>query len=295
MDVHLRDLRYFLAVAEELHFTRAAERLFVSQPALSRQIRHLEQQLRVPLFVRDRRRVELTAAGAALQAVARDLMAAWDAGQRQVGDAAAREAAVLRIGFATGLGRGLLPAVTDLLTERHPTWRLDVRQVPWTDPTGGLAEGEVDLAIVWLPVPGADRLGLRSVVLATEDLHVALPARHPLGDLAAVPLAELLDEPFVALPREAGEARDFWLASALRDGRPARVAAEAISADEAMEAVAAGLGVVLVAAGNAELHRRQGLVTRPVTGVPPAQLAAVWYADDARPVVRDAVEACLAV
>jgi DNA-binding transcriptional LysR family regulator len=92
MDAHLRDLRYFVAVAEELNFTRAAERLHLSQPALSKQIRGLETTLRAQLFRRDRRQVELTAAGAALHAVARNLLQDWDDGVAMVGDAAAQDA-----------------------------------------------------------------------------------------------------------------------------------------------------------------------------------------------------------
>jgi DNA-binding transcriptional LysR family regulator len=105
MDAHLRDLRYFVAVAEELNFTRAAERLHLSQPALSKQIRGLETTLRAPLFRRDRRQVELTPAGTALHAVARSLLQDWDDGIAVVSDAAAQDARVLRVGTLTSIGR----------------------------------------------------------------------------------------------------------------------------------------------------------------------------------------------
>ena len=101
MDAHLRDLRYFVAVADELNFTRAAERLHISQPALSKQIRGLETALRAQLFLRDRRRVSLTAAGQALLDVARPLLGRWDEGTAAVADAVAAEARRLRVGTLT--------------------------------------------------------------------------------------------------------------------------------------------------------------------------------------------------
>ena len=207
MDVHVRDLRYFVAVAEELHFTRAAERLFVSQPALSKQIRALEEQLRVELFVRDRRNVSLTPAGEALLPAARELIAVWDAAQQAVADAAAAAAAVLRIGFSTSVGRGLLPRIQQHFARVRPNWRLQLRQVDWDDPTGGLRDGTSDLAIVWLPVPAADRFS--QLVLVEEPRHVALRAEHPLAGRREIEFAALLDEPFLALPEDAGSPRDY--------------------------------------------------------------------------------------
>src|SRR6266567_8093544 len=109
MDAHLRDLRYFVAVAEELSFTRAAERLHMSQPALSKQIQGLETAVQARLFARDRRHVSLTAAGTALLNVARPLLGHWDDGIAAVGDAAAAEARKLRIGTLTSIGRDLYP------------------------------------------------------------------------------------------------------------------------------------------------------------------------------------------
>ncbi|WP_274912572.1 LysR family transcriptional regulator [Streptomyces sp. WZ-12] len=289
MDAHLRDLRYFLATAEELNFTRAAERLFISQPALSKQIRQLETGLRVRLFHRDRRTVTLTEAGAALLPRARELLGLWDEAQRAVSDAAAAEAAVLTLGVSTSVGRGLLPAVRAQFAERRPNWRIQVRQVPWGDGTAGLAGGTADLALLWLPFPGQEAFAVE--VVATEPRWVALPAGHRLADAAEVPFAELLDEPFLALPESAGALRDHWLATDERGGRPVRIGAEVAGADETFEAVEEGLGVVLLAAGNAAIYRRPGVVARPVVGLSPSQLALAWRADDHRTALRDAVEA----
>ncbi|MBL1091103.1 MULTISPECIES: LysR family transcriptional regulator [Streptomyces] len=289
MDAHLRDLRYFVATAEELNFTRAAERLFISQPGLSKQIRQLEDGLRVRLFDRDRRTVTLTASGAALLPRARELVQLWDEAQRAVSDAAAAEAAVLTLGISTSTGRGLLPAIRARLAERRPNWRLQVRQIDWADATAGLADGETDLALLWLPFPGQEAFAVH--VVATEPRWVALPAGHRLAAAAEIPFAALLDEPFLALPESAGVLRDHWLAVDERAGRPVRIGGVVANADETFEAVAEGLGVVLLAAGNATIYRRPGVVARPVTGLTPSRLALVRRPDDHRTVLRDVLDA----
>ena len=289
MDVHVRELRYFVAVAEELHFTRAAERLFVSQPALSKQIRSLEEQLRVDLFARDRRSVSLTPAGEALLPAAREVIAVWDAAQQAVADAAATAAAVLRIGFSTSVGRELLPRIQRHFARVRPNWRLALRQVDWGDPTGGLGDGSSDVAIVWLPVPAADRFA--QLVLVEEPRHVALRADHPLAGRREIEFAALLDEPFLALPEDAGSPRDYWLGVEHRAGRPARIGGIVTNAEETFEAVLAGLGVVLLSAGNAEIYRRPGVATVPVRGISPSRLALLWREDDHREAVRDFIRA----
>lgn len=289
MDGHLRDLRYFVAVAEELNFTRAAERLFVSQPALSKQIRRLEDDLRVRLFERDRRTVALTAPGEALLPAAREMLGRWDQAQREVADAAAAAAAVLTVGLSTSVGRGLLGAVRDRFAERRPGWRLRMRQVDWADASAGLASGDVDVAFVWLPVTAEGAFHLR--VVAREPRWVAFRDDHRLAGRDEVDFADLLDEPFLALPESAGPLRDHWLAVADRGGRPVRVGATVANADETFAAIEEGSGIVLLSAGNAAIYRRPGVRAVPVAGLPPTELAAAWRRGDDRTVVRDFVDA----
>ena len=284
MDAHLRDLRYFVAVAEELSFTKAAnERLFIAQPTLSRQIRLLETALRAKLFERDHRTVRLTTAGEVMLTRARLLLGQWDEAQSAVAEAAAAADMVLRVGFHTRIGRGLIPAVTTRMAQLLPGWKLTFRQVSWRDPTAGLASAEVDVAISWLPVPDTGLLSWQ--VVATEDRWVALPASHRLAGRAAVTLDDLSGEPFIALPATAGPLRQFWLAAAERQAPP-RIAAEAETAEETFEAVASGLGVALLAAGNAELYRRDDVVCRPVTGLSPSRLAVLWRTGDHRTAIQ---------
>lgn len=297
--MHLRGLRYFVAVAEELHFTRAAEQLHVSQPALSKQIRSLESELRVSLFVRQRRTVHLTAAGAALLPQAKAILGAWSQAEQYLAAVTAAERTTLTIGISTGLGSGLLPAVRARLAEIAPHARLQVRQVLWGDATGGLAAdgpGRTDAAFVWLPVPNPERYEWLEVSI--EPRLIALPATNPLADRHDLDITDVLDEPFLALPRESGALRDFWLANEVRNSRPARIAAEIASTEETAEALVAGLGVCLVAEGNAPLIAREGVVIRPITGLMPARLALAWRGDDQRPLLmqlRTAVHAASTV
>jgi DNA-binding transcriptional LysR family regulator len=291
MDVHGRDLRYFAAVAEELHFTRAAERLYVSQPALSKQIRMLEKQVGAALFERDRREVRLSAVGAALLPHARRILAEWEAAQEAVARVVADRAAVLVVGMSTSPGRGgVLPAIRSRFTAARPDARLTLRQVSWHDSTTGLADGTCDAAFVWLPLPNPDRY--RWVVVAEEPRLVAMPDTHPLADREIIDFTDLLDEPFLALPDSAGPLRDYWLATDARGGKPALIGAEVASTEETYEALVAGLGVVLLAAGNTPLITLGGVVTRAVRGISPSRFALAWRADDRRPLVQEYVRAC---
>jgi DNA-binding transcriptional LysR family regulator len=289
MDAHLRDLRYFVAVAEELNFTRAAERLHLSQPALSKQVRGLEATLRAQLFRRDRRQVELTAAGAALHVVARSLLEDWDDGVAVVADAAAEDARVLRVGTLTSIGRALYPAITDKFAKRQPGWQLELHTCGWGDPTAGLRDRTADAAFVWLPLDAAE---IETAVLATEQRFVAISARHPLAGRHTIDFAEIVNEPVAALPASAGSQRDFWLAVDARAGQSPRVAAEVSAADEKLEIVSSGAAITLLAGGNADIYAREGIVCIPVSGLEPARLAIAWRRGDRRPAVRDFVQAC---
>ena len=290
MDPHLLDLRYFLAVAEELSVTRAAERVFVSQPALSKRIRRLERDLGVALLSRGHRAIALTAAGEALRPRARAMVEAWDAALVEVRAAAGEEAGEVAVGLHTAVGRGLYARAAPALADRHPGVRVTLRAVGWEDPTAGLADGSSDVALVWLPLPDDPRIATR--VLLSEPRLVAMPAGNPLADAADLTMDDLLDEPFVALPPEAGPLRDFWLATAERGGREPVVAAVATGADETFEMIDAGVGVALVSAGNAGLYRREGVVACPVAGLAPCELAVAWRRDERRRAVLDMVD-CL--
>ncbi|MBS2531157.1 LysR family transcriptional regulator [Catenulispora sp. NF23] len=289
MDVHLRDLRYFVTVAEELSFTRAAELLYMSQPALSKQIRQLELTMRVTLLRRDSQGTALTAAGAVLLPVARRTLERWDDASPGVLAAGASERRVLRVGLQSSIGRGLYPALLERFSRLQPDWRVELKLCGWTEPCAGLLKRNVDVALVWMPVPA----GVRTRILLSEPRWVALPSGHHLADQVAVDFAALLDEPFIALPRSAGAAREFWLAGCERAGKPPHIALEAANPDESFEAIAAGLGVRLLPAGDAAVYARPGIAFSAVPDLTECQLAVAWRHDDQRPEVRNFTMACV--
>ena len=286
VDVHLRELRALVAVADEQSVSRAAERLHLAQPALSKQLQALERQVGTPLLVRLPRGVALTEAGRALLDPARAAVTAWEGGLAAVRDLAATQELV--VGMQTAVGRGLQRRALARFRELAPGVLPVLRLVGWQDPTAGLGDRSSDVAFLWLPVP-SDELDVLPV--ATEERWVAMPADHPLAARDRVPFQELLDEPFVALPDRAGPLRDFWLARDERGGRAPVVGAVAETPDAVFEAVTSGLGVVLLAAGNAALYERPGVVSRPVEGLGPTVLALAWRRTDRRPVVGAFVRA----
>jgi len=286
MDVNVRELRYFLAVARELNFTRAAETLYVSQPALSKQIRALERSLRVELFERRSAGVTLTRAGAELVPHAEQIIDVWEGAKRSISKASD---CTLVIGMHTSPGRGLLPTVRAMMVADCPEVELELRQVAWSDRTAGLADQSTDAAFVWLPLP---RPPYRWVTIAREPRLVALPKEHRLASRESVSIGDLLDEPFLALPGSAGPLRDFWLALDERDGHPVRVAAEITDTEETYEAVASGIGICLLAAGNAPIFDRGAVTMLPVGDLGPSELVLAWDERHCPPLLETFASMC---
>ncbi|MFF9870017.1 LysR family transcriptional regulator [Streptomyces sp. NPDC013953] len=292
MDVDVRLLRYFIAVVEEGTLTRAAERLFVSQPALTKQIKQLETQLEVRLFTRSRTGMTPTEAGRILAGRVPALLADWDQVLREAKGAASRAAHLLRVGFIASAANEATPGIVGEFTRRWPGWRVDMRQATWSNPSAGLADGEVDVALLRLPFPGQD--ALRTALLFTEPRWVALPAGHPLAPRDVIPFRDLWNEPFVAAPPETGRWRDQWLAIDERDGHPVRIGAVTDQPDDWLSAIANGYGIALAPASAARFYARPGIIYRPVSGVSPTQVGVAWApADDSNPIVQDFVHCCL--
>jgi DNA-binding transcriptional LysR family regulator len=292
MDVDTRLLRYFAAVAAEANLTRAAARLYVSQPALTKQIKHLESQLGVRLFTRSWAGMTLTPAGQALAGRTPAVLAEWDRALRETKAAASRATQVLRVGFMSSAANEATQEIIAAFARRRPGWRVDLQQAAWSDPTAGLASGDVDAALLRLPFPGQDEVRLE--VLLTEPRWVVLPATHPLAGRDQICFSELWDEPFVAAPQETGWWRDYWLATAERQGHPVRIGYVTDQPDAWLAAIANGYGIALAPESATRYYARPGIIYRPVTGVSPSQACVAWPpANDTDPVVQDFVRCCL--
>jgi len=291
MDVSTRLLRYFAAVAAEGNLTSAAERLLMSQPALTKQIRQLESQLSTQLFTRSRAGMALTPAGHALAAATPAVLAAWDQARQQALAAARSADRVLRVGFISSAANEATQLIIAAFTGLRPLWRVDMVQAAGSDPTAGLAAGDVDVALLRLPFPGQD--AVRTEVLLTEPRWVVLPSGHPLAARQQIGFEQLWDEPFVAATTGTGWWRDYWLAAGERQGHPVRIGYVTDQPDAWLTAIANGNGIALVPESAARYYARPGLVYRPVTGVSPSQVGVAWPpAADTSPVVQDFVRCC---
>lgn len=286
MDVDTRLLRFFAAIAEEGNLTRAAHRLFVSQPSLTKQLKHLESQLGVRLFTRSSTGMKLTEAGHTLAERVPPVLADWDAAVRETRSTAR----VLRVGFLASAA--VLEDIIAAFAECRPGWRIDLRQASWTDPTAGLANAEVPVALLRLPFPGEASFGVRS--LFSEPRCVALSSTHPLAARTEIAFPELWDEPVIVTQSLKGTWRDHWLATSERDGREVRIGCVAEQPEEFLAAIANGHGIALVPASTCRQYERPGVAYVPVTGLSPSEVGVAWL-PDAGDGVADFVRCCLDV
>ncbi len=265
--MELRHLRYFVAVAEERHFGRAAARLHMAQPPLSQQVRRLEEELGVALLRRTTRRVDLTDAGAAYLVRAREVLAAVEAAGEEARQVAAGIAGRLAIGCVGSATYSLLPALARALREELPDLDVTFRgEMLVPDQVAALRDGTLDLALLRPPV---DEVAVQVRTLRTERLVVALPEGHPLAARDVVQPADLAEEDLVVHP-----GRSVMHAVVLRTCREAgfepRMRHEVDQTSTLVTFVAAGLGVALVPEPVSSLGVA-GATYRPLAG----QLAGV--------------------
>jgi DNA-binding transcriptional LysR family regulator len=283
VDLDLRKLRYFVAVAEHLHYARAAEELHIAQPVLSRQIHALEHELSVTLFERDRRGTKLTPAGTQLLTDARPLLASAEAaGRRAV--RASRSKDTFTVGFMPGL---VVATAIRTISARHPELSIQVMRTGWDDQAEVIRDGRVDVGYVRLPV---DQRGLRVEPLLTEPRVAMLPAGHRLAGKEFVHLVDLADEHLLQQFDVVPEWRD--VARELRDGRY-RETPLMRTVEEKLEHVAAGNGIVVLPLSTAVSYPRQDVVHVAIDDIAHSQVGVAWDSGRRTPLIPEFVAIAL--
>jgi DNA-binding transcriptional LysR family regulator len=282
--VELRQLRYFIAVAEELHFRRAAARLHISQPPLSQQVARLEAELGCRLLNRTRRRVELTAAGEAFLRDARATLGELDVAVATVRRIDTGQAGLLRVSFVGSALLSIVPGIVQRFRGARPEVEIELRERSTLEQLRALSAGIADVGLVRSPVELDDALGAE--VVLRERTVAAVPASHALAKLRRVPLRRLAAEPLVLFPREQAPGfHDLLTGRLAATGTSPRVVQYAPEMLTIIGLVAAGIGVSPVPASVARLAL-DGVTYRPLTGAPDAELLAVTRAGDASPLVE---------
>jgi DNA-binding transcriptional LysR family regulator len=274
MDVSIRKLRYFVVVAEELHFTQAAGRLFIAQQSLSKQIRELEEQLGTTLFHRTRRTVELTDAGRVLLERIRPVLSGLDDAidaTRRTGRGAQQ---CLRIGFGMFAALELTSLILEEFTRARPEVGVEMREYPLTDQTAGLLDGWAHIAFVRPPlaVPG-----LVYEPVFTEPRVLSISRKAPLARQSELDVADVLDLQLSVGRSEDGEYRRFWCLDQYRTG-PGRPPLRTSTNTEELQLVANGLACTVNPAAVARYLPHAEVACVPIRGIPGSTVALAWLA-----------------
>jgi DNA-binding transcriptional LysR family regulator len=293
--MELRLLRYFVTVAEEMHFGRAAVRLAMTQPPLSQAIRALEESLGVALFVRTKRTVELTPVGKDLLPDVRRLLAQADALRPLAQSLARGEAGVLSLAFVSTADYGLLPALLREFGARYPGVRLQLTEATSDVQIEELVAGRIDAGLVIPPLPPRHAMSLDYLPIAREPLVIAMSAEQAAAlnsnEDTAVDLHELSGAPLVIFPRRlAPGLYDMIMGCYGAAGLTPRIGQEAIQMQTIVSLVSAGMGVALVPQSLRHL-RRTGVVYRPLLGAGPiVETGLVWRSAEVSPVLAGFID-----
>jgi DNA-binding transcriptional LysR family regulator len=284
--MELRHLRYFVAVAEEKHFGRAAKRLHIAQPPLSRQIQRLEAELGFTLLDRTRRRVELTAAGKVLLAHARAALEALELGVHEAHRASLGEHGRVAVGYPSSLAYSGLTGLLRAFRLRFPDVELGLRELSPGEQIEAIRLGQLDVGFVRGPLHEPSLVSER---VRRESLVLVLPTDHPLAQKKTVSLSAVANEPFVLFPRRRGPTfYDLLIRLCESAGFTPRIVQEAPQVD-VLSLVAAGFGVSIVPSSVRELGRHD-VALCGINGAPDTELLIVWRAGDGSPALRAFVD-----
>lgn len=285
-NIELRHLRYFLAIADEMNFGRAAERLNIAQPGLSQQIKILEHLLEATLFDRSRRQLRFTLAGEMFAAEARKVIAQVDVATQTARRAARGEVGRLAIGYVGSAAyTGMLTRLVGDFRSAHPAVELDISEMAMLRQLEAIGDGRLDIGFIRPPVPLP--LGVMSLPILQEELHVALPADHALADQAVVPLHALSEETFIT-PQHPPRVsfHQYTLQACQAAGFDPKLGPQGRDFVTIASMVSVGLGVALVPQ-SVQCIQLPSICYRPLSDVHPrAELAVASRRGDASMVVR---------
>src|SRR5919202_6068289 len=284
----LRQMCYFMAVVEaQNNFSRAAERLHIEQPPLSQRIRALEKVLKVELFDRKRRPLQLTEAGKVFLEEIRLALTHIELAITLAQRASRGEIGGLTIGVNSSIANSLLPDILRTFRSRFPEVKLVLRELTSSQQTQDLCDRMIDVGFERLPNPSENEAGLKFMPILQEPLVIALPETHPLAAHAQIPLQALADEPFILPSPELVPSYGEIITLCQQVGFSPKVVQEATWMITVLSLVAGGVGVALLRANVQNLQRR-GVVYRPIQGQNlTRQIAVVWRRDDSSVVLHE--------
>ncbi|MEG3879211.1 LysR family transcriptional regulator [Microcoleus sp. herbarium7] len=280
--MELRHLRYFIAVAEELNFTRAADRLHMAQPPLSQQIQQLETELGFQLFRRTKRRVVLTEAGQVFFEESQKILQQVDRAIQLAQQTSRGELGQLTVGFVSSAAHNVVPAILQAFRTLHPAVKLELREMTTNEQLQRLQEGQIDIGFIRPPV--AD--GINSEVVFREPLIVALPQAHRMAQNTKVELRQLATEPFILFPRSLAPGLYDPIVSFCQQAGFSPIAGqEALQMQTIVSLVAAEIGVAIVPE-SMQNFQRCGVVYKPLQEASPIVSIALIWRDNPTPAVQ---------
>ena len=268
--MELRQLKYFVAVAEELNFRRAAEKLYMQQPPLSRQIQQLEMELGVKLFHRTKRSVALTEVGKAFLDEARLTLA-----QAQRAINTVKTKSTLTIGFSICAFDRVIPDLIHQFRQQYPETEVNLTEMSKAKQIAALLNRQIDLGFCYAPIAQSE---LESLTILSEPLTVVLPIEHPLAQREQIELRSLGDEFFILCPREfKPDVRQQIEQLCTNAGFKLKIAQEASPPEVQLRLVESGMGISLMAAGSQSRHQAKVAYIPVVDPVPKLEITAVWH------------------
>ena len=285
--MELRHLRYFLAVAEELHFGRAAARVHIAQPPLSKQIQHLEKEVGAQLFERSKRSVKLTNAGKIFQREALGILESLESAVKKAKLASLGDTGWLSIGFIASSTYYVLAIILKEFKKRHPNVELVLQEIRSSEQNQALREGRIHVSFARFPKAEA---GLVFETIYSEQLVAALPQSHPLNKKRSLKLSDLANEPFILQPRPPSPHTDNTIQIFANAGFTPQIVQTVEEIHTALGLVAAGIGITLLPSSIQNMQNRGIEYRNLIKPTPVLEMKMGYREDESSPALARFIE-----